>query len=62
MTTGLKRDQHSNAVLNTDVAGLNKYKQERKLYRSVVNLTNEVEEIKETMARIEFRLNKIENR
>ena len=61
MTTGLKRDKHSNAVLNTDVAGLNKYKQERKLYRSVVNLTNEVEEIKETMARIEFRLNKIEN-
>ena len=61
MTTGLKRDQHSNAVLNTDVAGHNKYKQERKLYRSVVNLTNEVEEIKETMARIEFRLNKIEN-
>ena len=57
----LKRDQNSNAVLNTDVAGLNKYKQERKLHRSVINLTNEVEEIKETMARIEFRITKIEN-
>lgn len=57
----LKRDKNSNAVLNTDAAGLNKYKQERKLYRTVISLTEEVKEIKETMARIEFRLNKIEN-
>jgi hypothetical protein len=57
----LKRDKNSNAVINTDAAGLNKYKQERKLYRTVISLTEEVKEIKETMARIEFRLNKIEN-
>jgi len=57
----LKRDKNSNAVINTDAAGLNKYKQERKLYRTVMGLTEEVKEIKETMARIEFRLNKIEN-
>lgn len=61
MKTGLKRSEHSNAIINTDVAALNKYKQERKLHRMVAKLSDEIEEIKATMARIDNRVNKIEN-
>ena len=37
------RHPSSNAVLSTDVAGLNKYKQERALHRKVTKLGDEVQ-------------------
>ena len=36
------RHRDSKAVLNTDVAALNKYKQERALHTKVTKLSNEV--------------------
>lgn len=55
------RDEISHAVLNTDVAGLNKYKSERALYRKVEILTKELTTVKETLVRVSARLDKIEN-
>ena len=40
------RHTFSKAVLSTDAASLNKYKQERALHRKVTKLGNEVQEIK----------------
>ena len=57
----LKRDHNSQAVLNTDVTALNKYKQERALYRKVESLTKELVMIKETLSRVCEKLEKIEN-
>ena len=57
----LKRDQNTQAVLNTDVIALNKYKQERALYRKVETLTRELVTVKETLARVCQLLEKIEN-
>ena len=61
MTLGLTRDKNSRAIVNTDVAALNKYKQERKLHRTVAKLSEEIEDIKAMMARIDQRVNNIEN-
>ena len=57
----LVRDENSNAVLNTDIAALNKYKSERALYRKVESLTKELVEIKQFLIHISNRLEKIEN-
>jgi hypothetical protein len=57
----LVRDENSNAVLNTDIAALNKYKSERALYRKVESLTKELVEIKQCLIHISNRLEKIEN-
>jgi len=57
----MKRDPLTNAVLNTDVAALNKYKMERQLHRKVTTLTKEVEVIKKTLERVCEKLEKIEN-
>ena len=56
-----QRHLKSNAVLNTDAAALNKYKMERKLHRRVESLTKEVDEIKQTLARVCEKLEKVEN-
>lgn len=54
------RDEVSHALLNTDVAALNKYKSERALYRKVEILTKELTMVKETLGRVSARLEKIE--
>lgn len=50
----------ANAVLNNDVASLNKYKKERALYRKVSKLSSEVEDIKSLLTTISDRLENIE--
>lgn len=55
-----KRDQKTSAVLNTDVAALNKYKQERALHRKVETLSRDVGEIKNLLSSVCERLEKIE--
>lgn len=55
-----KRDQKTSAVLNTDVAALNKYKQERALCRKVETLSRDVGEIKNLLSSVCERLEKIE--
>lgn len=57
----LQRDKHSNAIINTDVTALNKYKQERALHRKVNALSKEVAEIKQTLTRVCETLDKTEN-
>jgi uncharacterized coiled-coil DUF342 family protein len=57
----LQRDKHSNAIINTDVTALNKYKQERALHRKVDALSKEVAEIKQTLTRVCETLDKTEN-
>ena len=37
-----QKDEKTQAVLNTDVAALNKYKIERTYYRKVDNMTNDI--------------------
>lgn len=56
----IKRHEQSNAILNTDVAALNKYKMERKLHRQVAQLSKEVEEIKEILSRVCKKLEEVE--
>lgn len=56
----LHRDPHSNAVINNDAQALNKYKQERALYRKVEVLTKELVTVKETLVRVCEKLEKIE--
>jgi hypothetical protein len=56
----LQRDPHSHAVINNDAQALNKYKQERALYKKVEVLTRELVIIKETVVRICEKLDKIE--
>ena len=55
------RDNHSQAILSTDVSALNKYKAERALYRKVAKLTEELEEVKSCLMRLSERLDQIEN-
>ena len=57
----LQRDPNTQAVLNTDVMALNKYKQERALFRKVEMLTKELVAVKETLVRVCEKLEKIEN-
>lgn len=65
MTHALKmnllRDEHSRAIINTDLAALNKYKSQRTLYRKVEMLSTELVEIKKCMARVNERLENIES-
>jgi len=58
----LKRDANSGAVINTDVQALNKYKQERALYRKVEKLTGECAEIKKRLEDTNERLEQIEKK
>ncbi len=54
------RHPSSKAVLSTDAAALNKYKQERALHRKVSKLGDELQEIKELLATVCDRLDQIE--
>ena len=58
--TNVVRHQFSKAVLSTDAASLNKYKQDRALHRKVTKLGNELHEIKELLATVCDRLDQIE--
>lgn len=57
----LQRDQNSQAIVNADAQALNKYKQERALYRKVNSLHSDISDIKETLNRLCERLDRIEN-
>lgn len=59
MNTALRRD-NSGAVVNTDAAALNKYKQERALYRKVEKLSADCEKVKQCLENVNARLEKIE--
>ena len=54
------RHENSRAVINTDVAALNKYKKEKALYAKVSKLSNEVNSIKELLVQVCDRLDRIE--
>lgn len=57
----IKRDPNTKAILNTDVKALNKYKQERALYKKIEVLNKEVVEIRQVLVRVSERLEQIEN-
>lgn len=54
------RDQKTNAVLNTDIEALNKYKMEKKYYKRVDTLRSDVDEIRETVVRMCERIENLE--
>lgn len=56
----LTRDPHSKAVINTDAQALNKYKQERALYRKVESLTTELAQMKLALIRVCEKIEEIE--
>jgi hypothetical protein len=58
----LKRDEKSKAVLNTDVAALNKYKIERSYYRKIDVLQADILEIKRSLITIWEKIEKLENK
>lgn len=60
INANLKRDYQTGAVLNTDVAALNKYKQERAFHRKVEKLCKEFEVVKACLDNVNDRLDKIE--
>jgi hypothetical protein len=57
-----QKEEKTQAVLNTDVAALNKYKIERTYYRKVDNLTNDILEIKRSLITIWERIEELENK
>jgi hypothetical protein len=61
MTDNLNRDK-TGAVLNTDLAALNKYKVERNLYRKVERIQNDLCDIKRSIVDIYERIEKLEER
>ena len=61
MNKNLNRDK-SGAVLNTDLAALNKYKVERNLYRKVERIQNDLCDIKRSIVDIYERIEKLEER
>lgn len=54
------RDTNTNALINNDVAALNKYKVERKQIRKIEQLSKELTEVKKTLSRVCKILEKIE--
>lgn len=60
MMSNRVRDERSNAILNTDVQSLNKYKAERAFRRKVENLSKEVSDLKEMLEKICEKLDQIE--
>jgi len=57
----IKRDPKTNAILNTDIESLNKYKIERTYYRKVDRLQQDILEIKQSIISIYERIEKLEN-
>jgi hypothetical protein len=60
-SNALIRDENSQAVINTDIVALNKYKSERALHRRVASLTKELVQVKQCLNRLNERIDKIEN-
>ena len=58
----IRRDKHSNAILNTDAQALHKYKMERLYYRKIDKLQTDVLEIQETLVRMCEKIEKLENK
>jgi hypothetical protein len=58
----MHKDGNSGAVLNTDIAALNKYKVERTYYRKVDKLQDDILEIKRSIISIYERIEKLENK
>jgi hypothetical protein len=56
------RDENSQAVLATDSQSLNKYKKERRFYRTVSKLESDVHEIQKTLSDMCERITKLENK
>lgn len=57
-----KRDPNSNAVINTDIEALNKYKVERAYYRKVDRLHEDIIEIKRSIISLYQKIEKLESR
>lgn len=57
----LVRDERSNAILNTDVQSLNKYKAEKAFRKKVETLSKEVKDLKEMLEKVCEKLDQIEN-
>lgn len=55
---GLLRDKNSKALINTDIAALNEYKNKKKLIEDVNSLKNEVQDIKRLMLELIHNINK----
>lgn len=56
----LVRDERTKALINTDIAALNKYKAERQQARDVKRLADELSEVKRTLASVCERIENIE--
>ena len=54
------RDEKTKALINSDLEALNKYKMERRQVRKMEELLNEVSVIKEKLASVCERLEKVE--
>lgn len=57
----ITRDPKSNAIINTDIESLNKYKIERSHYRKVDRLQQDLLDIKRSITAIYERIEKLEN-
>ena len=53
------RDTTSNAIINTDIDGLRKYKARKAESRKIVDLKNDVDSIKDEMSEIRQLLTKL---
>lgn len=56
------RDQKTNALVNNDVASLNKYKMERERIKKIERLSLEVIEIKKVLSSLCEKIDKIESK
>ena len=56
------RDSKSQALINSDVAALNKYKLERDNTRKMESLSKELTEVKQTLAKLCDVIEKLESR
>lgn len=56
------RDQKTNALVNNDVASLNKYKMERERVKKIERLSLEVIEIKKVLSSLCEKIDKIESK
>jgi DNA-binding transcriptional regulator GbsR (MarR family) len=54
------RDEKTKALINNDLEALNKYKMERRQVRKMEELVNEMSKIKEKLASVCERLEKVE--
>jgi cell shape-determining protein MreC len=54
---GFVKDRISNAILNTDLVALNEYKQKKKQLKTIQDLKNEINMLKEELVKIKNHLN-----